>query len=89
LDLVILIVILIFIVILIAVVGFILQLLLLNAYLKLFTFTVLQGGFAYCYELTDTDTMEVYAGKVVSKTLLVKQHQKDKVQCYNVPVTQY
>ena len=38
-----------------------------------------QGGFAYCYELTDMDTMEIYAGKVVSKTLLVKPHQKDKV----------
>lgn len=26
------------------------------------------------------DTMEIYAGKVVSKTLLVKPHQKDKVR---------
>ena len=39
----------------------------------------LQGGFAKCYELQDLDTKEIFAGKIVSKTLLVKQHQKDKV----------
>lgn len=38
-----------------------------------------QGGFAKCYELTDADTKEIFAGKIVPKSLLVKQHQKDKV----------
>ena len=42
-------------------------------------FFALQGGFAKCYELQDIDTKEVFAGKIVSKNLLVKQHQKDKV----------
>lgn len=38
-----------------------------------------KGGFARCYELTDTTTKEIFAGKVVSKTLLTKKHQKDKM----------
>ncbi|XP_067932034.1 serine/threonine-protein kinase PLK1-like [Watersipora subatra] len=38
-----------------------------------------KGGFAYCYEVTEMESMEVYACKVVSKTLLVKPHQKDKM----------
>lgn len=38
-----------------------------------------KGGFARCYELIDNSSKIVYAGKVVSKTLLVKQHQRDKV----------
>ncbi|KAK6187900.1 hypothetical protein SNE40_005825 [Patella caerulea] len=38
-----------------------------------------KGGFAKCYELTDLDTKVIFAGKVVPKTLLVKQHQKDKM----------
>ncbi|XP_060561432.1 serine/threonine-protein kinase PLK1-like [Ruditapes philippinarum] len=38
-----------------------------------------KGGFAKCYELQDLDTKEIFAGKIVSKTLLVKQHQKDKM----------
>ena len=44
-----------------------------------FLFLTLQGGFAKCYELTDMDTKEIWAGKIVPKTLLAKQHQKDKV----------
>ena len=40
---------------------------------------LLQGGFAKCYELTDMDTKAIWAGKIVPKSLLVKQHQKDKV----------
>jgi hypothetical protein len=40
---------------------------------------IFQGGFAKCYELTDMDTNQVMAGKIVPKSLLVKQHQKDKV----------
>lgn len=38
-----------------------------------------KGGFARCYELTDIATKEIFAGKVVSKTVLTKQHQKDKM----------
>jgi polo-like kinase 1 len=38
-----------------------------------------QGGFAKCFELTDTATDTIYAGKIVSKQLLVKPHQKDKM----------
>ncbi|XP_005094273.1 serine/threonine-protein kinase PLK1 isoform X2 [Aplysia californica] len=38
-----------------------------------------KGGFAKCYELTDMDTKAVWAGKIVPKSLLVKQHQKDKM----------
>ena len=40
---------------------------------------VVQGGFAKCYELTDLGTNMIYAGKIVSKTLLIKPHQKDKM----------
>lgn len=39
----------------------------------------LQGGFARCYELTDMKTKEIFAGKIVAKSLLVKQHQKEKM----------
>lgn len=38
-----------------------------------------KGGFARCYELNDTNTGAVVAGKVVSKQLLQKSYQKDKV----------
>lgn len=38
-----------------------------------------KGGFARCYELIDNQTKKIWAGKVVSKTLLVKKHQRDKV----------
>uniref|UniRef100_A0A5S6QX90 Serine/threonine-protein kinase PLK n=1 Tax=Trichuris muris TaxID=70415 RepID=A0A5S6QX90_TRIMR len=38
-----------------------------------------KGGFARCYELTDSSTNEVFAGKVVSKSLLLKKHQKEKI----------
>uniref|UniRef100_A0A915B2S8 Serine/threonine-protein kinase PLK n=2 Tax=Parascaris univalens TaxID=6257 RepID=A0A915B2S8_PARUN len=38
-----------------------------------------KGGFARCYELMDTETRIVYAGKIVSKTLLVKKHQREKM----------
>jgi len=38
-----------------------------------------KGGFARCYELTDLVTKIVWAGKIVSKTLLVKDHQKEKM----------
>ena len=41
-----------------------------------------KGGFARCYELIDEASTNIYAGKVVSKTLLQKKHQQDKVGCF-------
>lgn len=38
-----------------------------------------QGGFARCYELTDMKTKEIFAGKIVPKSLLLKPHQKEKM----------
>ncbi|XP_069689709.1 serine/threonine-protein kinase polo [Periplaneta americana] len=38
-----------------------------------------KGGFAKCYEITDTKTGNVYAGKIVSKRLMTKHNQKDKL----------
>ncbi|MGH0142024.1 UNVERIFIED_CONTAM: hypothetical protein FKN15_030023 [Acipenser sinensis] len=38
-----------------------------------------KGGFAKCYEITDMDTKEVFAGKVVPKSMLLKPHQKEKM----------
>ncbi|KAI6170209.1 Serine/threonine-protein kinase PLK [Aphelenchoides besseyi] len=38
-----------------------------------------KGGFARCYELIDKAKERVYAGKVISKTILIKKSQRDKV----------
>nr|CAH0111943.1 unnamed protein product [Daphnia galeata] len=38
-----------------------------------------KSGFAKCYELTDLDNGQIFAGKIVSKQLLVKPHLKDKM----------
>lgn len=38
-----------------------------------------KGGFAKCFEISDADTKEVFAGKIVSKSLLLKPHQKEKM----------
>ncbi|XP_064602321.1 serine/threonine-protein kinase PLK1-like [Liolophura sinensis] len=38
-----------------------------------------KGGFAKCYELVDSETKEIFAGKIVPKSLLVKPHQKEKM----------
>ena len=38
-----------------------------------------QGGFAKCYELRHMTTNDVWAGKIVPKSLLVKQHQREKM----------
>jgi len=38
-----------------------------------------QGGFARCYEVRDAQTNEIFACKVVSKSLLMKQHQREKM----------
>ena len=38
-----------------------------------------QGGFAKCYELKNLASGEIVAGKIVPKTLLIKQNQKEKM----------
>lgn len=38
-----------------------------------------KGGFAKCYEITEMETKEVFAGKVVPKSMLLKPHQKEKM----------
>lgn len=38
-----------------------------------------KGGFAKCYELTDMSTGELWAGKIVPKSMLTKTHQKEKM----------
>lgn len=38
-----------------------------------------KGGFARCYEFKNTTTNEVFAGKVVSKSILIKPHHKEKM----------
>ncbi|XP_030339137.1 serine/threonine-protein kinase PLK1 [Strigops habroptila] len=38
-----------------------------------------RGGFARCYELAETESQEVFAGKVVPKSLLLKRQQKEKM----------
>ena len=39
-----------------------------------------QGGFAKCYELRDIKTGKTYAGKIISKNRIAKQHQREKVK---------
>lgn len=41
--------------------------------------SIFQGGFAKCYEIKDMNTNRTYAGKIVSKKLLVKSNQKEKM----------
>ncbi|KAL0849934.1 hypothetical protein ABMA28_011859 [Loxostege sticticalis] len=38
-----------------------------------------KGGFAKCYEIQDLTNHQVYAGKIVSKKLMVKTSQKEKM----------
>ncbi|CAN9510219.1 unnamed protein product [Ophioblennius macclurei] len=38
-----------------------------------------KGGFAKCYEITDLETKQTFAGKIVPKALILKQHQKEKM----------
>lgn len=40
---------------------------------------IFQGGFAKCYELEDTRTKEKLAGKIVSKKMMMKHNQKEKM----------
>ncbi|EDW36785.1 GL25881 [Drosophila persimilis] len=37
-----------------------------------------KGGFAKCYEIMDVETDDVFAGKIVSKKLIIKHQQKEK-----------
>ncbi|CAI4228775.1 unnamed protein product [Auanema sp. JU1783] len=38
-----------------------------------------KGGFARCYELKNAQTSEIFAGKIVSKMLLQKSYQREKM----------
>ncbi|KAK9879563.1 hypothetical protein WA026_006632 [Henosepilachna vigintioctopunctata] len=38
-----------------------------------------RGGFAKCYEIISSTTKQAYAGKIVSKKLMVKENQKEKI----------
>nr|XP_057931544.1 serine/threonine-protein kinase PLK1 [Doryrhamphus excisus] len=38
-----------------------------------------KGGFAKCYEITDVESKQVFAGKIVPKSLILKQHQREKM----------
>ncbi|EFX86035.1 polo kinase-like protein, copy C [Daphnia pulex] len=38
-----------------------------------------KGEFAKCYELTDSATNQIFAGKIISNQLLKRQHQKEKL----------
>ncbi|CAD6185708.1 unnamed protein product [Caenorhabditis auriculariae] len=38
-----------------------------------------KGGFAHCYELINMSNNQVFAGKIVPKTMLIKQYQRDKM----------
>ena len=38
-----------------------------------------KGGFAKCFEITDMETNEVFAGKIVAKSMIAKQHQREKM----------
>ncbi len=38
-----------------------------------------KGGFARCYELLAEREQLIFAGKVISKQILIKKSQKDKV----------
>lgn len=38
-----------------------------------------KGGFARCYEATDTETGSAYAVKVISQSRITKPHQREKV----------
>lgn len=38
-----------------------------------------KGGFARCYELIDVAENRIYAGKIVPKSMIAKQHQREKM----------
>lgn len=49
-------------------------------YCKIFFIPKKQGGFALCYEILDIQTQDVYAAKVVSKKMMMKHNQKEKMK---------
>lgn len=38
-----------------------------------------QGGFAKCYEIVETKSKDSFAGKIISKTHIIKNKHKDKI----------
>lgn len=38
-----------------------------------------KGGFAKCYEITESQSHQVYAGKIVPKSLMIKSNQREKM----------
>ncbi|XP_072763488.1 serine/threonine-protein kinase polo [Anoplolepis gracilipes] len=38
-----------------------------------------KGGFAKCYEITESKTHQVFAGKIVPKSLMIKSNQREKM----------
>lgn len=48
-------------------------------YINLYFVFSFKGGFAKCYEIVDKKTDAVYAGKIVSKSLMLKHNQRDKM----------
>lgn len=52
-----------------------------------FSLSLLQGGFAKCYEFTDLSTGKMYAAKIIPHTRVSKPHQREKVTC--CPVVTY
>lgn len=47
--------------------------------LKNYPFFIVQGGFAKCYEIQNVSNGDIYAGKIVSKKLMMKTNQKEKM----------
>jgi hypothetical protein len=43
-----------------------------------------KGGFARCYELISERDRIIFAGKVISKQILIKKSQKEKVYFKNI-----
>lgn len=44
-----------------------------------FFFLSFQGGFAKCYEIKDSITHDIFAGKIVPKSLMTKSNQREKM----------
>lgn len=53
--------------------------------LRIYIFTlsyilyISQGGFAKCYEITESKSHHVFAGKIVPKSLMTKGNQREKM----------
>jgi len=46
---------------------------------RIYHIYILQGGFAKCYEITESKSHHVYAGKIVPKSLMTKSNQREKM----------